>query len=426
MTRNKNKKTSNNDKNKKNSVPQVQGKGGYYTDKIVPFMNSVIPKGSFANIGSTGLGALGAVTGVPGASQVGAYTGKYLGGEIAKLLGFGTYRVQNNSIMKTGVALPEGTQIPGFASQGHETRICHREYIRDVIVPASPTAFTNTSNAINAGNAQLFPWLAGIAMNFQQYRFNGLVFEYRTMSSDTTSGGALGTVSMATDYDAIDTPFITKLALENAQYSTSSKPSVSMLHAVECAPMESLQRMFYVRNPLAASATSDQRFYDVGNFQLATTGLPSTTGTVVGELWASYDVTLYKPLLGSALFGSAQNLTCSVGVAASTPFGSAPVLLGAGLVAVTNSSTIAFNTIGQYSLVFALGGSSFTSAVTTGSTAAVTFLFNSTLTSSTTPVFLYNVICSAVGQTFTIAFASTTFTLTDLNIFAVINSAVVK
>jgi len=426
MTRNRNKKISNNDKNKKNAVPQVQGQGGYYTDKIVPFMNSVVPKGSFAKMGSAGLGALGAVTGVPGASQVGSFTGKYLGGEIAKLLGFGTYRVQNNSIMKAGVALPEGTQIPGFASQGHETRICHREYICDIVVPSSPTAFKNTAYAINAGNASLFPWLSGIAANYQQYRFSGLVFEYRTMSSDITSGGALGTVSMATDYDAIDSPFVNKISLENSQYSTSCKPSMSMLHAVECAPMESLQRMFYVQNPLATLTTSDQRFYNVGNFQVATTGLPSSAGTVIGELWASYDVTLFKPLLGSAVFGSAQNIGCVTGVAPSTPFGSAPVISGSPLANYVNSSGIAFNNVGQYTLVFGLNGTGFTSAVTTGSTSTVTALFNSTLAGATTPVFLYNATCTAVGQTFQIAFASSTFTLTDLNIFAVGNSLVVK
>jgi hypothetical protein len=224
--------------------------------------------------------------------------------------------------MKTASVLPEGTEIPQFMNSIHETRIQHREYIGDIIVPSSPSSFSNASYTINAANSYTFPWLAAVAARFQQYRFNGLIFEFKTLSSDITAGGALGAVVMSTNYDTIKKPFTSKLEMENSEYATSAKPSRSQIHVVECDPAMTQSKLLY-----CADAGNDEtldidpRFANLGNFQLATVGLPGSTGQVLGELWASYDVSLFKPDLGIPKDSGWQRLTAAGGLGTATPLG---------------------------------------------------------------------------------------------------------
>jgi len=368
--------------------------------------------------------ALGGVSGIPGASKAGSSVGKYLGGQISKLVGFGDYQVVNNSIVKAGGSLPEGTQIPTFGNFGHETRVCHREFISDIVVPAVNTTFTNTSFKINAANSGLFPWLAPLAAQFQQYRFNGLVFEYRTMSSDITAGGALGTVVFATDYDAIDSAYTSKLQMENSQYATSVKPSNSMIHAIECAPALTASKMLYCRDSVnSTTATTDARFFELGNFQVATTGLPGTTGQVLGELWATYDVSLFKPEIATVSGGNTENVSASVGVSKTVAFGTAPVLTGNNLFSVSVNTMTIF-TPGSYIMTIATAGTVFGGTVISG-TAAVTTIAGvgplpGTLTSNLLNI---RVTVSAPNQTVIIDnSASATIVVTIVNLVLVQNN----
>ena len=158
-------------------------------------------------------------------------------------------------------------------------RIKHREYITDI----SPTSWFKTGDAepqtgdgnigvycyhLNPGNAKLFSWLAGLAKQFQEYRFHGLVFEYISMQSDNplsaAANNSLGTITVATNYDANDASaivipadpqesmfapgaptgitqsdlyasmaFSSKVAMQNSEFATTGKPSQNILHMVE-------------------------------------------------------------------------------------------------------------------------------------------------------------------------------------------------
>lgn len=378
------------------AIQQIHGQGGYYTDHILPFLQKAVPKGTFAKLGGTGGAMLGKAAGMPGAGALGGFAGAKLGGKISQILGFGDYTVTSNTIAKMGTAVPEGQPIPTFQSMGHETRICHREYVQDIVVPAVPAAFTNLQFTINAGNVALFPWLATIASQFQQYRFNGMVIEYRTLSSDITAGGALGSVILATEYDVISTPYASKIAMENSQYAVSAKPSLSQMHAVECDPSLTSNNLYYVRDAGASSATSDSRFYDLGNFQLATQGLPGTAGAVLGELWVSYDVTLLKPEISSP-GGAIQKVASGGTTSKAAIFGASPVETGANFCdAVTN--TLTFSTPGEYEVVLATVGTGLVVPTTTGTASTATVLS----TVGTTPTIfmsLYRVTVTAQGQT---------------------------
>lgn len=221
--------------------------------------------------------------------------GAGIGSVVGKLFGSGAYTLQTNSIMSG--ALDGASMPPNFSSAGSSEalRVREREYLCDV---TSSTAFT-LANAfrLNPGSARTFPWLSKVAANFDQWSPNGIVFEFRTTSTDYASTSALGTVILATNYDARDQPFTNKQLMENSAYADSVKPSASMIHGIECSLLERPTRLLYVLSDTVydPTQTADNRFNDLGNFFYATVGNTSD-GSSLGELWITYDVSFYKKI----------------------------------------------------------------------------------------------------------------------------------
>jgi hypothetical protein len=221
--------------------------------------------------------------------------------------------------------------VPQFVRNEHSVRVKHREFIRDLVVPTNPLEFNLQDEVINPANRNLFPWLNQMAKQYSQYKIHGMVFTYKTMSSDYAASGPLGTIFMATNYNALDRPFASKIELENSEFAVSTKPSQSLIHAIECDPKVSGVDILYVRDPTydVSGETSDRRFYDYGRFQVGTQGLPGTTGHTLGELWVSYDIELIKPIPGGSLkFGtsliSKPNGTVGVSALSSADYRIAP------------------------------------------------------------------------------------------------------
>lgn len=298
-----------------------------------------------AGLGSLALGPAG-----PVGAAVGSTIGGGIGREIANISGFGKYTVGQNSISTVGDIVPEGYEVPTFGSGSGGTRITHREYVKDIVVPTIPTAFDNTSYTINPGNPLLFPWLATIASQYQQYEFLGCVFTFKTLSSDITGGGALGAVVLATNYDVLEAPFSSKITMENTQYTVSAKPSQSQIHCLECDPSQRVTKLQYIRGVNSGNTVSqDARFYDMGNFQVATQGLPGLPGTVLGELWVTYDIMLHKPEV-STITTPTQSLT-AIAPSVSNPIGTSLVTTGANIVVGAGLNGIRFASPGTYLVV---------------------------------------------------------------------------
>lgn len=239
----------------------------------------------FADVGSQ----LGGMFG-----PVGRAAGKWLGSGIGALFGSGDYKISGAGGYNV---LTSPNQIPKFVTNKASNIVTHREYLGDI---TGSTGFKATTYSINPGNPNTFPWLSTIAANFEQYKLHGLVFEFKSTSSDSTSNPALGTVIMATQYDPYDPGFSTKMSMENYEYAVSTKPSQSMLHGVECAPSQTPLKEMYVQG--AVPNGLDRRFSDMGTFTIATTGMPSEY--ICGELWCSFVVELIKPKINATVGGS--------------------------------------------------------------------------------------------------------------------------
>jgi len=213
--------------------------------------------------------------------------------------GFGDYSVKHNTIMEGGMSPPMITN--SVVTGGVILR--HREYLRDINAAID---FTSQQYPVNPGITATFPWLSQIATSFEQYKFRGLVFEFKSMAADvvlsSAASTALGTVIMGTKYNVLEQPFTNKFEMENWEYTSSCKPSSSMFHPIECAASQTPVDMLYIRNSnvTQGAIAGDLRLYDLCNFNIAVQGMQNTGGLAngsIGELWATYEIELYKPKL---------------------------------------------------------------------------------------------------------------------------------
>lgn len=288
-------------KAKKAKSPQAQVQA--LQQKLAKMQINTSP---FSHVGGTVGGKIGGFFGNP---TLGSGIGSWLGQGIGKIFGSGAYKLSKNSLWSTS------DQCPVMHSTSESIILRHREYICDV---NSSVGFVTTEFPINPGLVQTFPFLSTIAANFQEYNFRGLVFEFKSTSADAlnSTNTALGTVAMAVQYRANATSFTTKQQLLNEMWSADAKPATSFFMPVECAPAECPMDIQYVRTG-ALSSADDIKFYDLGKLSLATVG--SQAASVVGELWASYEIALRKPILGGSIGVDANSMSVfRTGVGATT------------------------------------------------------------------------------------------------------------
>jgi hypothetical protein len=171
----------------------------------------------------------------------------------------------------------------------------HREFLGLVTSPGA--GFSITPFFINPFNPITFPWLSEIAGSFETFRLRGMVVEFVSTYGDAvgSTNASLGSVILATQYNTAAPPFATQSQMENYEYATSCKPSVSMIHPVECDPSQLPLQHLYV---FPASGT-DPRWTNLGVTYLATVG--QQAAATLGELWVSFDIEFYQPKLLSAI-----------------------------------------------------------------------------------------------------------------------------
>lgn len=214
------------------------------------------------------------------------------GGYIPRTRGSGSYNL-NSLIQGSSVQVP---QMQGSDEIGTIV-VTHKEFLGTI---SGSTNFENVGFSINPGLATSFPWLSQIAANYEEYSFEQLVYCYTSLLSETTSTGSVGQIIMTTNYNAGQQIYQTTNGMLNNIGTVSGRPIDSpIIHGVECDDEKNVQDSHFVRTG-SVPVGQDVKTYDLGVFQLATEGMPST-GQLQGQLWVSYQCTLRKPRLFSAL-----------------------------------------------------------------------------------------------------------------------------
>jgi hypothetical protein len=337
-------------KAKRGRGPRISGHGAYSISDIAgavtrPFLDSTASVGAVNRLARGAGEAFGDYTKVPGAGRLLGNAASWL----SRVFGFGDYKINSNSLCATGAMNMSSSggpsNIPEFSSSPSRgsIRVKHREFVSDVL---STNAFTNTSYLLNPGNPLLWPWLANIANNFENFKLHGCIFEFKSESAFAVGSGAstaMGTVVMATDYDVIDNNYQNKREMEICEFATSGTPVVNQIHPIECDPKQLPTNTLYIQQGVSTLAgyPDDPRFSCVGNMQIATVGMPAAAnGSIIGELWVSYDVELLKPQL-TALSNPAINTVAlhAYGLAYMPGSSQSPTVISSGLLPVTVTAT---------------------------------------------------------------------------------------
>lgn len=207
--------------------------------------------------------------------------------------GYGAYNVRSNSLMNM---IDLGTGVPRIVNtkKGEAVIMSHCEYIGDLYSGSgTPTTFNLRSYSLNPGNGLLFPWGSKTAQQFEEYEIRGMLIELRTLSSDYAANLSMGSLFMAANYNASQPAPTTKLQLENYEYSSSSKPSQSLIMPIECDPRNNAGTHLRIADNEDYEG-NDKMWYDWCNIFIGTQGIP-TANTPIAEIWVSYEIALFKP-----------------------------------------------------------------------------------------------------------------------------------
>jgi len=283
---------------RRSSRPQrtLRGRGAYRSSYVRPRRTM---RGRGAYYISGGAYASGKI---PGLGKAGAaLNAGYSSGMVSapKLSGLGAYNLSN--IRHNVLIKPDMPQVMNTVYAEGGTIVRHREYLGPIVTSGTANAFKIQSFALQPAQDESFPWLSQIASSYEEYKPNGIMYEFRSTSSDAIASStnlALGQVMMATQYDPTDSEFTNDVQLLNYSWAQSGKVSDNICHYVECDPKQSPLSHLYTRSGTAASE-SDLRFSDFGRFSIATSGLQGTL-VQIGQLWVTYEFIFFKPKLPTA------------------------------------------------------------------------------------------------------------------------------
>lgn len=231
-------------------------------------------------------------------------------------------------------------------AKGGTVRIKHREYLGEM--SGSFENFLLRKFEINPGLAGTFPWLSGIATQFEQYKFHKLEFSYATERPTLTPGYVIQVV----DYDPADAPPANKQQIAMYQGSTRCPVYENMVFKADPKQLNR-EKLLYLRYGSLAD-NLDIKTYDSGQYLIATGGVGDTD--LIGELWVDYDVDLVAPQFQPVERVNASSAIMNFGgLDPGLPFVGLTLKSGGlPIRAHTNGSAFIIDAVGEYLVYFTL------------------------------------------------------------------------
>jgi len=237
------------------------------------------------------------------------------------------------------------------------------------IVPTSTSFAVFLALYLNPGNSVLFPIFSQIAATYEQFRCRFLKFHYVT-EAYTASGSnvSAGKIIMATNADPNDYQFANATQMENYAGADRSAPFSSFCHDVinSLKVNRTMPLKEYFVNPgantSAPSNDSTDKFFDMGLFQFATSGLPSTS-VEYGELYVEFEFDMIRPKqqtpLGQSLLSSHLVSSAASTATAAAPLGITGGVLksGSNIPIVATTTTFSLPIQGEFLVVGAWAAS---------------------------------------------------------------------
>lgn len=210
---------------------------------------------------------------------------KSLRNQVAQLQRSNALKKTTTNTNRKKVNQVPSASVPTWAGQSKALRIHQMERIGNVTSNDTTVgAFKADSYAINPANATTFPWLSSIAALFDKYKFHKLRFFFINNSPTSIAGN----VTMAVDFDTLDSTPSTGVAMSNLAKFTSFAPWKSEEIVI---PVNRPPNNTWLYTAATIPTGADAKTYNLGNFIISTEGL-TTTGYLTGYLCVEYDVEL--------------------------------------------------------------------------------------------------------------------------------------
>jgi len=248
---------------------------------------------------------------------------------------------QNQKFAASAYATATIGKAPIIKQTNQNCRVKHRELLMSVT--GSVLFDVVATFALNPGLAASFPWLSGIAANWEQYRFISLRYCYLTR----TGTNVPGSVMMVPDYDAADTEPLTEQIASSFEDVVEDAPWKDITCILPSRRLNSTMPYKTVRTGALAN-NLDVKTYDSGNMFIC-----AVDGTAVnwGKVWVEYEVEFIIPQLppqGGNFFAGGR-ITGGGSFSAAVPMGSVPVPDDSvENVSVGATSIVTFNFPGLY------------------------------------------------------------------------------
>lgn len=289
----------------------------------------------------------------------------------------------------SGAPVALGTIIKGVKAKFNgntKISVTHREFVYDVVATGNASTLENVVTLpLDAGDANTFPWLAGVANSYTKYRFKKVVVEYVTECTSSINGQFLLALQLDPGQDATIvngqvslTPLPTKQAF--SAYNTSLQCSVWQNASVTVPCTNEWLDVAYGTLPYPTVGVLRQQAMGVVQFGLANSESSSTTHR--GSVYISYEVELAEPN-GQGPQGLGSEYSCST-TDSTHPFNSG--LLISGNMNITTPLTTGFSFLGYgyFLVVFEIPLNGSASATPTFSSNAGSTIKSSTSSSSAT------------------------------------------
>jgi len=264
---------------------------------------------------------------------------------------------------------PVRSYAPKEQSKNGRRTIIYKEYVQDIL---GSVAFATTVFQVNPGLNNLFAWLSGQALFYQEYTVKRLRFCFETEKATTLSGK----VMFCFLQDSSDPAPASKQEMLENQLKAAGAIWQPFCLDISMKNFPALGRSRFVRSGNLA-ANLDVKTYDIGQVVIATQGMADASAA--GEFYIEYDLELRTPIQSAQQLATALSIkVVSGGTVNNTAlFGDASVLTGGLAVTASNGNTLTFNTVGVFLLNYSIAGTGLHTAFNpsfAGSTAAVTQL----------------------------------------------------
>lgn len=180
---------------------------------------------------------------------------------------------------------------------GHCT-VTHREYLSDIVGYTGYTFPTNYTQEyirerINPCNAALFPWLCGMAGQYETYKFKKLMFDYVSTCPTTTSGYVI----IAIDYDPSDLAPTSKVEVMSYDGAVRANAWSNTRNISSPENLSKYHRYYCSYETQRAATAGSVRTSDVGTLNVIAQGQQNVDN--IGELYVEYEVDFFTPQLNT-------------------------------------------------------------------------------------------------------------------------------